>query len=184
MTIVSLPYLAWNIAFQVATSARDVLLVVGDILSIVPPVAFQRGIGSILEISPIAEDPNLSWEEVWSFQNRVWLPSLVMLVIGSLEWYYLFRLTALRQPSTKLSNGESCAPSSKLSNFGVEEERKRSLENDLGINARDLVKLFRVKPGKGSDDKTPYIKKAVRGVSFGVKHNEILAIVGPNGAGM
>jgi hypothetical protein len=183
LTIVSLPYIAWNVAFQVVTSAHDVLLVVGDILTILPPVAFQRGIGSILELSPIAEDPNLSWEVVWSFENRVWLPSLVMFIIGSLEWYYLIRLTSLRPSSTKLSGRETCAPSSNPCNFGVEEERKRSL-NDLGINARDLVKLFRVTPDKGSDGRIPYIKEAVKGVSFGVKHTEILAIVGPNGAGM
>jgi hypothetical protein len=85
MTIVSLPYIAWNIAFQVATGARDVLLVVGDLMTIIPPVAFQKGIGSILEVSAIAEDPSLSWVEVWSFKNRVWLPILVMFIVGTLE---------------------------------------------------------------------------------------------------
>jgi hypothetical protein len=178
-----MPYIAWNIAFQVAINARDALLVVGDILTIIPPVAFQRGIGAILEVSSIAEDPSLSWVEVWNFNNRVWMPCLVMLIVGSLEWYYLFRLTARRRPPTKLIDRETCAPSSDLSNFGVEAERTRSLENDLGINARDLVKLFRVTPKDGSDSRMPYIKEAVKGVSFGVKHNTILALVGPNGAG-
>jgi ABC-type glutathione transport system ATPase component len=99
------------------------------------------------------------------------------------RWYYLISLTAFRRQPTKLKDGESCAPTSNPSNFGVEEERKRSLENDDGINARDLVKLFRVTPKKGSDSRIPYLKEAVKGVSFGIKHNEILAIVGPNGAG-
>lgn len=183
MTVVSLPYIAWNIAYQVATNARAALLVVGDILTIIPPVAFQRGIGSILEVSSIAEDPSLSWADVWNFKTRVWLPSLVMFIVGSLEWYYLVRLTALRRPSTKLKDGEKSAPSSNPCSFGVEAERSRSLENDLGINARDLIKLFRVTPKNGSESRIPYLKEAVKGVSFGVKHNTILALVGPNGAG-
>ena len=31
----------------------------------------------------------------------------------------------------------------------VVEERERSLVDDTGINARDLVKLFRIKPQRG-----------------------------------
>lgn len=183
MTTVSLPYIAWNIAYQVATDARQALLVVGDILNILPPVAFQRGIGSILELSAIADDPNLTWTEVWSFDNRVWLSSLMMFIVGSLEWHYLIRLTALRPPPTKVGLEESDAPSNCATNFGVETEKQRSGEDDQGINARELVKLFRVKPEKGSASQNPYIKAAVRGVSFGVRHNSILAVVGPNGAG-
>lgn len=183
MTTVSLPYIAWNIAFQVATDARQILLVVGDILTVVPPVAFQRGIGSILELSANSNDPNLSWGQTWNFGNRVWLPSLMMLIVGTLEWYYLYRLTALRPPPTQLAATESNKPSNATTNFGVETEKERSYEGDEGINARDIVKLFRVKPDKSSESQQPYIKTAVRGVSFGVKHNSILAVVGPNGAG-
>ena len=48
LTLLSLPYLAWNISIQVATEAREALLIVGDILCLIPPVAFQIGIGSVM----------------------------------------------------------------------------------------------------------------------------------------
>lgn len=45
MTFVSLPYVAWVSALQALPESRDLLLVIGDILCVVPPVAFQRGLG-------------------------------------------------------------------------------------------------------------------------------------------
>lgn len=52
--------------------------------------------------------------------------------------------------------------------------------DDEGINARDLVKVFQV---KNSKTKQKLLKQAVKGVSFGVRKNEIFALLGPNGAG-
>lgn len=183
--MVSLPYLAWSIALQSAPDARDALLVVGDILCIVPPVAFQRGIGALIEVSTESNDPDLSWKDVWSWENRVWFTILVMFALGSLEWAYVYRLTTSRPPVTKLSEEESSKadPSASENRFGVAEEKHRSVVGDDGINARDLVKLFRVKPDKGSADENPFLKSAVKGVSFGIKKGTCLAVVGPNGAG-
>jgi len=41
MTFISMPYIAWNMALQLLPEQRQVLLIVGDILCIFPPVAFQ-----------------------------------------------------------------------------------------------------------------------------------------------
>lgn len=45
MTFVSLPYVAWVSALQALPESRDLLMVIGDLLCIVPQVAFQRGLG-------------------------------------------------------------------------------------------------------------------------------------------
>lgn len=74
LTVLSLPYIAWNIAFQLAENARSVLQVVGDFMSLLPPIAFQRCIGSILELSPRAEDDNVTWGLTWKWESRVLLP--------------------------------------------------------------------------------------------------------------
>jgi len=75
-------------------------------------------------------------------------------------------------------------PADPSPNFGALEERNRSLAGDDGINARDLVKVFRIKPPKDAKrNSSPILKSAVKGVSFGVRNGEIFAILGPNGAG-
>jgi len=185
LTLLSLPYLAWNIALQVATEAREALLIVGDFLCLIPPVAFQIGIGSVIAVSVEADDPDLTWGEVWSWESRVWFTVLIMFVVGSIEWFYLWRLTTKRPATTALGKGEEseATPCDSSSNFGVSEETARSVVDDSGINARELVKLFRIKASRGAKRKGSILKKAVKGASFGVKKNEIVCLVGPNGAG-
>ena len=53
--------------------------------------------------------------------------------------------------------------------------------DDEGINARELVKVFRVKPEKGAKSKEPFLKRSVKGISLGIRKNEIFALLGPNG---
>merc|ERR1712151_539462 len=65
----------------------------------------------------------------------------------------------------------------------ISEERDRSLKGNQGINARDLVKIFKTKPDKGAKNSDAIIKRAVKGVSFGIRENEIYALLGPNGSG-
>jgi len=109
-----------------------------------------------------------------------------MVFIGTLEWFYLHHLTKTRPAQTSISEAEHAAirPVDPTLKFGVAEERERSQAGDDGINARDLVKLFRIKPPKDAPRGTnPILKSAVKGVSFGIKRGEILAALGPNGAG-
>jgi len=189
LTLVSLPYIAWNIALQAAPEARQALLIVGDLLCVIPPVAFQRAIGAIIAISVESEDPDLTWGEVWSWDSRVWFAILVMLFIGTLEWLYLYRLGTMRPGVTPLKDAEKLAaqPVDSTSNFGVAAEKDRSQVEGDGINARELVKLFRVEPPKDAKQRTrrksPILKSAVKGVSFGIRKGEIFAALGPNGSG-
>ena len=103
-TFVALPYVAWSSALQAAPSAQDAILIVGDILCIVPFFAFQRGLGGVIFVSTEFNDPSLSWEDVWVFDTRIWYTILVMIVVGSMEWLFLYRLTSRREPKTKLTN--------------------------------------------------------------------------------
>jgi ABC-type multidrug transport system ATPase subunit len=185
MTFVALPYLALNIAYQTVPGAQNTLLIISDILCILPPFAFQRGLGSIIAISPEYSDADLSWGDVWSWESRVWYTLLAMFVIGGIEWIYLYRLTTSRPAKTRLNKDEQddAKPIDESDKADVTEERERSLGDDTGINARDLVKLFRIKAQRSEKDKGEILKKAVKGVSFGVKKNEIYVMVGPNGSG-
>lgn len=144
------------------------------------------GIGSIIAISTEANDPDLSWGEVFSWENRVWFATLIMVFIGTIEWYYLHRLAKRPPAQTNLGDDEHSAsrPVDPTIKFGVAEERERSRVDDGGINARDLVKLFRINPPKDAPrGAKPLLKSAVKGVSFGIKRGEIFAALGPNGAG-
>ena len=164
---------------------------VGDVLCIIPPVAFQRGIGAVIEVSTDFDDPDLAWNHVWSWENRVWFATLVMFCVGSFEWIYLYRLSTLRPATTPLKEEEQsfARPVDSTSNFGVDAEKDRSRVDDDGVNARDLVKVFRTTPPGNQERRTirrrqsPILKKAVKGVSFGIKKGEIFAALGPNGAG-
>jgi len=182
MTFVSLPYSAWSVCLQLFPQARHLIMVIGDVLCIIPPFAFQRGIGAVMECSSVFQDSDLSWKTVWSFENRIWFVLLLMLVVGSLEWAWLRSRTLCRPPMTKLSISEaSAAVPVDLSANDVIEEHDRSLESSAGIRARNLVKIFRMpaKRRKGGGG----LKTAVSGLSFGVGEGELYALVGPNGAG-
>jgi hypothetical protein len=184
MTLVGLPYIAWVSVLQALPEYRDAILIVGDVLCIIPQVAFQRGLGAVIEVSSIYDDANLGWGDVWKFETRVWFSILMMLVMGTAEWVYLYKLTTTREPKTKLSPEETesaGAPVDITDNSDVVAERERSRADDEGINARDLVKVFRTKPSKDSKSKESILKRSVKGVSYGVRKNEIFALLGPNG---
>lgn len=184
MTFVALPYVAWVSALQALPESRETLLIIGDVLCIIPQVAFQRGLGAVIEISSQNNDPKLSWDDVWKFETRVWFAIIMMTAMGTIEWMYLYRLTTTREAKTKLSPDEISkvgTPVDISANPDIVAERERSQRDDEGINARDLVKVFRIKPGKDSKSKEPILKQAVKGVSYGVRKNEIFALLGPNG---
>ncbi len=191
-TFVALPYVAWSSVLQAVPSAQDVILIIGDILCIVPFFAFQRGLGGVILVSTEFSDSKLSWGDVWAFDTRIWYTILVMFVVGSMEWFFLYRLTSRREPKTKLTDGEVAqfgSPRDVSHSSDVTEERDRSRQDNEGINARDIVKAFAIEKktkGEGQEwgsKKERVIKPAVKGVSFGVRQNEIYALLGPNGAG-
>jgi ABC-type multidrug transport system ATPase subunit len=90
-----------------------------------------------------------------------------------------------REPKTILEEEEVGAkdPINVQDNADIVAERELGLKDNQGINARDLVKNFKVKPEKDSKSKYPIVKRAVKGVSFGIRENEIYALLGPNGSG-
>jgi len=185
MTLVSLPYSAWSTTLQVLPENRDLIIAIGDVMCLIPQMAFQRALGAILEISPVTNDENISWGDVWSFEARVWFPCLLMFFSGVVEWMYLHRITTTREAKTVLKEEEASfkEPLDVRRDPDISEERGRGLRDDHGINARDLVKNFNVKAEKGSKSKDPIIKCAVKGASFGIRQNEIYALLGPNGSG-
>ncbi|KAG7366812.1 ABC transporter [Nitzschia inconspicua] len=182
-TFVGLPYILYSVLLQTFPDSEQAILLFGDILTIAPQLAFQRAIGAVLWISTNSQDPELQWNEVWAFENRLWYCLLTMTIVGTVEWWYLYRLTTAREATTKLDRENRCLsePITVEDNQLVANERDRSLANNEGINARDLVKIFQIRDGKRRKKKK--LKKAVKGVSFGVRKNEIFALLGPNGAG-
>jgi ABC-type glutathione transport system ATPase component len=164
--------------------SRDLILLIGDIFCIIPQMAFQRGLGAVLEVSAVFKDERLSWTDVWAFETRVWLPMLLMIFAGTLEWTFLYRLTTSREARTVLKDDEVWNSKPSISGDpDISEERSRSLKDNQGINARDLVKVFKTKPDKNGGGNDTVIKRAVKGVSFGIRENEIYALLGPNGSG-
>ena len=182
MTFVSLPYMAWNIALQTLPDSRGSLLVIGDILCFCPPVAFQRALGAVLEVSTKFNDPALTWAKVWEFQTRIWFATLIMILVGTIEWVYLYKLTHTRPSTTKLSRKErkEHATPVTIDDTDIAEEKARSAQDNEGVVARELVKVFAIPNPKGNTHK---FKRAVKGVSYAVKKNEVFALLGPNGAG-
>lgn len=190
-TFVALPYIAWSSALQAVPSAEKIILIIGDILCIIPYFAFQRGLGAVITLSTEFNDPTLSWADVWSFKSRIWYTILIMFVTGSMQWMYLRNLATRRAPKSDLSNEELAefgAPLDITENPDLVEEYERSQADNEGINARELVKVFvtkqKSKKGLARKRRIPkVIKQASKGVSFGVRKNEIYALLGPNGAG-
>mmetsp|Transcript_16587 Transcript_16587/g.24491 ORF Transcript_16587/g.24491 Transcript_16587/m.24491 type:complete len:504 (-) Transcript_16587:597-2108(-) len=186
MTGISLPYSAWSVLYQIFPDKYETWNIIGDILSIFPPLAFQRGLYSLMSISANFKDETIDWASVWSFESRIWFTVLLMVITGSVEWFYLYSMTTTRQPKTELSKEEVSQygkPVDVSNDTDISAERERSFRNDEGINARELVKVFRVKPSKGAKTRGHVIKQAVKGVSYGIRKNEIFALLGPNGAG-
>ena len=96
MTLLALPYIAWNSVLQAIPESRELILIIGDVLCIIPQMAFQRGLGAVMEISTKYDDESLSWADVWEFETRVWFPILMMFFIGSLEWLLLASVSVTR----------------------------------------------------------------------------------------
>lgn len=192
-TFSGVPYIAYSSLLQALPDAEDTILIVGDVLCLIPQFAFQRGLGAILTVSSDENDEDLTWGEVWGFEQRISFTILIMAVVGTLQWYYLHRLTTTRESTTKLSSSDVdntedganlTTPIDISDDPFMVQERDRSLVDSEGINARDLVKVFKVKDKTATAKKGSFtIKKAVKGISFGVRKNEIFALLGPNGAG-
>jgi ABC-type multidrug transport system ATPase subunit len=187
MTFVSLPYIAWNLALQSSPNSRDSLLLLGDIFCIIPPFAIQRGMGAIIEVSPYFDKDDLTWGDVWKFETRVALVLVLMFSVGTLEFWYLHRLVTARPGTTVLTMEEQhdVAPDTDPVDPDIAEERNRSWAATDGIRSRDLVKVFALDiDAQESSSSTPQkrtLKQAVKGVSFGIKKNEIYVLLGPNG---
>ena len=181
-TAAGLPYIIYSALLQALPEAEQTILIVGDVLSIFPQIAFQRAIGEVLGISTEYDDPDLTWNKVWSFDTRIWYCIAIMFAVGVVEWWYLIKLTTRRDSKTKLhgeEEEEKASPTSVEHDPLIKKERDRSRSSDEGINARDLVKVFEIKGGKRKKERK--LKQALKGVSFGIKQGEIFALLGPNG---
>ena len=182
--LIALPYVAWSLALQAAPSTRTASLIARDVLSIFPYFTFQRGLAGVVASSAEFHDPNLIWSNDWSFDSSVWYCILLMTVAGSMEWYYLYRLAHQREPKMELSldeKGEYCQPVNVSKNVDLLAKVERSIADDEGINARELVKTFIIyKNLKDVRKKQRVIKQAVKGVSLGIRQNKLYALLGPN----
>ena len=167
------------------TEKEKLCLYIGDFLSIIPHFAFQRGFRGILISSETYNDPELSLKEVLSWEYRVWFSCLMMYLVGSLCWCYLHKLTTVRPAPLKLKTEEqsSAHPVDVINKPDLLEEKERSLLDDEGINIRDIVKLFRSPQSDDSKSKKLILKHANKGISYGIRKNEIYGLLGPNGAG-
>ena len=183
-TFVGLPYIVYQSILQAFPESEDIIVIAGDVLCIIPQVAFQRGLGAIMTVSSTADDDDLTWGEVWSFDARVWLTLLIMCVVGSLEWFYLYQLTTTRQAPTHLASVEEAndphlnTPIDISEDPAMVEERDRSLVDLNGINATNVVKVFKVKDSSKGKKSSFVVKQSVKGISFGIRKNEILALLG------
>ncbi len=54
---------------------------------------------------------------------------------------------------------------------------------DVAIEARGLKKQYRTKKRLGIIKSEEHVVEALRGVSFRVRHGEVVGLLGPNGAG-
>jgi hypothetical protein len=59
-TAAAIPYIIYSSLLQALPDADKTILIVGDVLSIAPQVAFPRGLGALIELSSKSKDPNLS----------------------------------------------------------------------------------------------------------------------------
>mmetsp|Transcript_39650 Transcript_39650/g.83371 ORF Transcript_39650/g.83371 Transcript_39650/m.83371 type:complete len:1629 (+) Transcript_39650:114-5000(+) len=189
-TFVALPYVAWSSALQAVPSAESIILIIGDVLCIIPFFAFQRGLGGVIRVSTEFNDNDLTWGDVWAFETRIWYTIFLMFIVGSLEWLYLHKLTTRREPKTALTKEELHELGKPIDisySPDMKDEHERSLIDNEGINAREIVKVFAIdqkSKDRGWKKKTErVIKQAVKGVSFGIRKNEIYTLLGPNGAG-
>jgi hypothetical protein len=181
LTVVTLPWVAWSLAIQLLPDARNALLIVGDVLSVIPPFAFQRGLGAVIAVSPFNDDENLSWSDVWKFETRIFLVIVIMFAVGTWEWMYLYRLTTQRPDRADLEADEEHDILPLLSDDpDIAEEKERSIADGSGINSREVVKAFPMEIREDGEKKR-FLKKAVKGISFGIKKNEIYVLLGPNG---
>ena len=77
MTFVGLPYVAWVSVLQALPESRNTILIIGDFLCIVPQVAFQRGLGAVIEVSTLYNDEKLDWATTWNFQKLICHPRIL-----------------------------------------------------------------------------------------------------------
>jgi hypothetical protein len=76
-------------ALQSAPDARDAIMIIDDVLSIITQFFFQRALGAIIEVSYVYDGETLTWGDDWKFKNRVgFFSAIMMLAVRSAEWLY------------------------------------------------------------------------------------------------
>jgi hypothetical protein len=93
---------------------------------------------------------------------------------------YLYRLKTQRPGCADIEADEEHAILPLLSNDpDIAEKKERSIAEGSGINSRALVNPMEIRE---DGEKKRLLKKAVKGISFGIKKNEIyvLHVLGPN----
>jgi ABC-type transport system involved in cytochrome c biogenesis ATPase subunit len=179
-------------------------ILIADIFSVFPPYAFQRALSSYLNLSDVFDDPDLTWAEVWSWENRVPYSLLLLWATGAASWlvvYWQTKPTPVRA-STRMAAAEE---PEHFNDPDVKEERERSMaDGETGVKARSVAKHFSIPPdsvayrirylnifgywlprlfGHNPFAKLFTSKHAVTNVSFGIESNELFVLLGPNGAG-
>mmetsp|Transcript_1567 Transcript_1567/g.2417 ORF Transcript_1567/g.2417 Transcript_1567/m.2417 type:complete len:1653 (-) Transcript_1567:77-5035(-) len=200
MMFTMIPFILYYILLEVGD--RSTAQLVGDILTILPPMAFQRALQTNLAFSTFFgyDDPRLTWSMIWSWESRVWYCILMMFVTGTLAWFVVFMQSFREQNKKAEQDAEALMPTDP----DVLKEREYSFASGDGANAKDLVKSFKVLPTSayykfwrffdmvywlrrlfGNDPLRKYYgkKEACKGISIGVKTNELYVLLGPNGAG-
>jgi len=157
---------------------------VGDILCILPPFAFQRALSSLIQLSEEYDDPTVTWGRVFGWEARVMFCIVALLVVSILSSFVVSYQVRRAQVSSGKGGDLKPVPTT---DSDVELQRTEAQNKSSGISIRNAVKHFRVPKDNGASgpcaQKEMTIKEAVKGVSAHVEPNEIFVLLGPNGAG-
>lgn len=179
--------------------------IMGDIMSILPPFSFQRGLSALFGISNNYNDSSISWYSTWNFDARVSYSIVLMIVMGIVLWIIVFLQVRHSSHIAVPGHQQGVEPE----DDDVCRERNCVLDGvtsgDQTLRVKDIVKTFLMPPdtieykvrfftlqywikrlfNAGAD---PYLhlckrNEAVKGLSFSVPPNSIFALLGPNGSG-
>ncbi len=185
------PWLVYSIAFQPPLPPGSSAQVVADALCVFPSFAFSRVMAALLS-TVFLPDQLVSWELVWGWNSALRVSySIVLLAVMSAVLWTLLVLRVHRASRWASGSVAPDAPPAGGEDADVLAERERSLRDGQGINVRDLVRHFdlsswldRALPRSWRRGQTAErVKRAVKGLSVGIKPAETYVLLGPNGSG-
>ncbi|KAF4660713.1 hypothetical protein FOL47_007045, partial [Perkinsus chesapeaki] len=174
-----IPYIIiWILSTNSAESTRNIGEILGNIMTIIPTLAYQRGSQEILSLQFVVdrasgmEGSPVEWSDTFDPNNGVLTPILVnvgMFIASTcVVWYQTRDVISKQMKNRKRQDTLGGIPESK----DLLEEIIRADETKEGIAVRNLTKRY------------PNQKKAaVKDLNMGVSPSEALVLLGPNGAG-